>query len=288
MTSPWSPEDLRIDGTSLKTWGWGSISQSGLTVLPDRRGDNYTVGYGRGDQWQAKQLSSVQRTLNMWIDCRDPSTGIYPTSPAPYTRLQDRLKAQLNENIQAVMRLFAVEEHQVLVERDVLTSSGVETLIAYAETSGNAPVVYDPDSITEAAVSIDLVFTDPLWYGPETSASVGVGASPTVDNTGDVTARKMTLRFVGPLTNPDLFNDTNGTSAIRLSLGTSIAGGDWVDVDAGAGTVIRHSDGANLIGTLTNSGAIEWMPLYRGVNTLHLVAASGSGQVVITYRPPRI
>lgn len=288
MTSPWSPEDLRIDGTSLKTWGWGSISQSTLTTLPARRGDNYTVGYGRGDQWQAKQFDAVQRTLNMWIDCRDPVTGLYPTSPAPYSNLIDKQKAQLNANIQAVMRLLAVEERQVLVERDVLSLTGLETLIAYAETTGAAPVVYDPDSITEAAVSIDLVFTDPLWYGPSTSASVGLGASPTVTNDGDVTARRMTLRFVGPLTNPDLYNDTDGVDAVRLSLGTSIAGGDWVDVDAGSGTVVRHSDGANLIGTLTNSGAIEWMPLYRGENTLHLVAASGSGQVIIEYRPPRI
>lgn len=73
--------------------------------------------------------------------------------------------------------------------------------------------------------------------------------------------------------------------AVTLKLGTGIASDDMVTVDVEQTTVFRTNDGANIIWTLTHSGARPWMVLKKGVNTLRLSADTGAGSAVLKYKP---
>jgi hypothetical protein len=49
-------------------------------------------------------------------------------------------------------------------------------------------------------------------------------------------------------------------------------------------TIIRGSDGANLIGTISHSGARAWFGLLRGANTITLSADAGAGSAILRFR----
>jgi hypothetical protein len=92
------------------------------------------------------------------------------------------------------------------------------------------------------------------------------------------------IDYAGALSNPVVTNSTLAPE-VWLKIGTAIAGGDTVRLSGDAATVLRDSDGANLIGAVTHSGARSWFRLGRGTNTVTLSADSGAGSAVLRYWP---
>jgi hypothetical protein len=70
-----------------------------------------------------------------------------------------------------------------------------------------------------------------------------------------------------------------------MKVGSAIASSDDVYVHVPMTSVIRTSDGANLIGTLQHSGARPWFELKKGANTVRLSADGGAGSVTLTHQP---
>jgi hypothetical protein len=278
MTSPWSSEDITLNGVSLKTYGWSLRNNSGLDTMPARKGANQPIAFGHGTRHYGKQFDEVVRPVTLWFDGADPDTGIAPASGA-------QRKGQLNANIRELMGVLA-SDYQIAVVRQVLQPNGsTEEWTATCSVSDSFGIEFDDDSNDQAGVGVDLLFADPFWYGPSQSASVGLSGTLAVDNPGEVIARKMVLTFNGPLTNARL---TNTTMDVWVQIAGSISGGDSIVVDTGAASVVRTSDGANLIGALTQSGAREFMRLARGSNTLDLSATAGSGNCGVVFSPPRL
>lgn len=283
MAITWSYEDFRADGISLKNYGFGISLVGGLTGVPPRVGSNIPVAYRRGTKFRPKQFTEIKRSLTMWIDCRDPLTGLYPSD------FKSRI-GQRNDNISLISRIFGNVKKEIGFERDVIVAGGAtQTWTAKGEYVGDALLVnWNDNSDEETNFNVDILFADPFWYEKDlyTGPSVAVGGGGvTVQNTGDVSATDMTVTFTATTTlvNPVLTNSTNGVS---LTLTTSISAGDSVVVDTKYPRVKRTSDSANLIGTVTNSGSRSFMEVERGSNTLTLAATSGTGNAVLAYYPP--
>jgi hypothetical protein len=133
-------------------------------------------------------------------------------------------------------------------------------------------------------VTVDISMADPFFYGASVAVPLVLGVPAVVDNLGDEGTMTFEIDYAGALSNPVVTNSTLAPE-VWLKLGTAIAGGDTVRLSGDAATVLRDSDGANLIGAVTHSGARSWFRLGRGTNTVTLSADSGAGSAVLRYWP---
>lgn len=133
-------------------------------------------------------------------------------------------------------------------------------------------------------VTFDVLLADPWFYGTEVTVPLSVGVPVTVENLGDDVTTAVVLDFAGQLTNPTVTNSTPEPDG-WVKVGTALAAGDGITVDVDATTVLRDSDGANLVGAVTHSGARAWFGLQRGANDVVLSADGGAGTVDLTFRP---
>jgi phage-related protein len=277
----WSYEDLRVNNVSLKNFGYGVSLVGGLSGVPPRVGSNAEVSGRRGTLFRAKQFTEVKRTLTMWVDSKVPSTGLEPLTK--FERL-----AQRNQNLQDLYTLFGDPARQATFSRDVLLPGRVETWTALGAYGGDSLYVdFGEDEDEYAKFTIDLLFADPLWYGQtSTSGTITAGAGAVVvDNSGELSSvdPTVTITSSGTMVNPTLTNSTNGVS---FTLATTLSSGDSIVVECRYPRVRRTSDSANLIGTVSNSGARSFMQLEPGNNSLALTTTSGPGSAVVSFRPP--
>jgi hypothetical protein len=105
----------------------------------------------------------------------------------------------------------------------------------------------------------------------------GAAVTPSVTNPGSVLAEKLTLDFLGPIANPTITNTTTGTS---VTINTTVAGTKHLIVDTSAMTALN--DGANVIGSLSHSGATPFLTLAPGVNVLQVSGAACTGATLVT------
>jgi hypothetical protein len=120
---------------------------------------------------------------------------------------------------------------------------------------------------------------------PYTMQAVGaiiktLGASAatlTITNPGTVLAEKLTLDFLGPITNPTIRNTTNG---LTLAVAAQVAAGTHLIIDTGAVTVTNGV--YNAIGAMTHAGASTLMALNVGANVLSLTGSNCTGSTLVS------
>ena len=270
-----SEQDVRANGVSLMQKKFWIIERGGLEAAPGFRSTNFEIAYFQGAMWRHKQIAEATRSIPMQIDCCDDD-GNYPTGrPARI--------AQLNANRHELLGIFARENAQVTIERDVLIADGVggydmETWTGYAQASNAILPEYEEDFPDHQTCIIDLLFADPIWYGEEIVETIT--GTDVITNPGNVDATNMLIELIGG-TDPRLTNETPDPEVwVQIS---RTLGGDSVDIDTRAGTAVR-SNGNNVIGYLSKDGARQFMRIVPGANTMTI---SGGGTATITYRPPR-
>lgn len=133
-----------------------------------------------------------------------------------------------------------------------------------------------------ARITADFVVTDPnhysgsehantLTYVPEkrgglvaplisplTSSGSSGESARFVDNEGDLPS-PIVARFYGPISQPRLRNSKNQEFGLR----TSIAAGDWVEIDSRLGTV-KKKNGSSVAGLLTTRTRLSTLTLPAG------------------------
>jgi hypothetical protein len=267
-----------VDGVSLNQYAWNITTLGGSRGgLPPLRGDNVQYAYRPGKDFRTKVPDSRVLTLAMWV------AGVSPTTDLPAANQ----RVQWNDNWRALRRLLWTPGRQVDLTRRAQYSTGLEVHTAKAQLAGTM----DPSMTgrTRAEFTIDFLLADPYFYGVSSTTSVPVSTPTTVTNAGDDVAgySNFQLVFHGPLTAPKVTNSTYSPS-VWVKAGSGIASGDTLTLDVESYTASRASDSANLIGTVSHSGARQWMLLAPGANTLTLTADGGSGSVDVVFRPPYV
>lgn len=267
----WSDQDVRINNTSVMSKKFWLSDRAGLDMTPGFRSGNFEVAYLQGTMWRAKQLSEVVRSVLVTIDSCDED-GNYPVGR------MNRI-AQLNSNRMEFLALIARENAQVTVERDVLISDGMgghttETWTGYAQAS--TPIVpQSPDDFDDfQTMAVDLLFSDPTWYGAENTPTVS--GTTTVNNPGTIDATNMVLNFTGGSN----YRLTNQTADPDHWVQIDYAGSIEVDVRNGT----AYAGTTNVIGYLSKDGGRDFMRLAPGDNTMVL---TGGGSCQITFKTPR-
>ncbi len=267
------------DGISLQTFAMNIITL-GVTrnSVPQFLGDNSQIAYRRRALWTPKVADERPWAPAMWVRASN-SDGVIPTTHI------DKMAA-IYSNLRALRGLFWKPNGAPITLTKKWYELGPTIISVDAQAclvGGLEPTFTGP---YKCALIADLNLPDPYFYGEEDTQTVPKQTTPWTSWTGlgDTATQRVTLEFVGPLVNPTL-TLSDPIPDIWISLGTNIATGDKITVDCDLYTAVRDSDEANMIGVVTNSGSRSWMLVQPGENTMQLIADSGSGHVVVRYRP---
>lgn len=288
-----TPEYWDIDGVPLSQQGWNVKTVGGSRYgVPPMRGTNVQYAYVPGTEFRRKLPDSRTITLDMWVNAFDPKTGLANVDQI------DRW----NDSWQFLRHLFWNPDQQfVLTRRWTLTDPvthlpTIQTASALGQISSTLDLTMT--GRTRADFSVDIVLNDPFFYGDVIATSVPVNTGPvTIVNPGDYTAahRNMTVQLIGPLTKPQLANNTPNPAVI-VHLDTTIAAGETVTLDCHSFTALSDTgvftvagvSNYNRIGYVTHSGARQWFGLQRGNNLVRLDAQAGTGHAIVRFQPPYV
>lgn len=282
MTVLSTTETWSVDGVPLNTYAYNIATIGGARFdFPGLRGSNIQSAYRPGTIWRPKTPDQRVITLLMWVAGIDPNTY---GAPGPFGPEQT-----WNDNWNMLRRLFWNPRRQMQLTRLwSLTdpNTGLPALV-----SGTALVQLSPSPLSvpltmngpaRANFAVDLVLSDPFFYGVPVSTTVNLGGGlTTVHNPGDDSAyySGLSIAFDGTLSSPVLTNSTP-TPSVSCSLSSALIGTTTLDV--GAFTV---SPSSYPLGSVNHSGARSWFGLEAGDNNVSLTG-SGSGSAVITFSPP--
>jgi hypothetical protein len=271
-----SEEYWEINGVSLNQYCWAikTIGGSRLAV-PKLRGDNTLYPFRDGRAFRSKRADSRVITLAMFVAGIDPATD----NPG---QNQD---VQFNDNWKALQRLFWSPNEQLTLTRRWWENAATPVLreaTALCELAGTM----DPTMTgrTRADFGVDLLLSDPYFYGPELNVELEPGIPVVVPNPGDIDVYStIKIELNGELVSPVITNQTAQPN-VWMRVNTAVIG-DPVEVNVGDFTVINTFDNANLVGSVTHSGDRSWMKLLPGNNTLKLTSiGNSSGNAIITYQ----
>lgn len=279
-----SAEYWSIGDVSLHRQGWSISSFGGSRYdLPPRRGDgSLKFAYRPGAIHKPRLPDPRPIDLIMWMTATDPATGDRPSD----------LMTQFNDNWDTLRRLVwkPNDETVTLTRRWYLTQSSTKTLVAASAEAILTNTM--PPNMTgryRATFTMQFLLNDPFFFGALETNSCVISTPKSIVNLGhDVAAwSNLEVDFVGPLVNPRLTNTTPAPDVWVQYTGT-VASGQTVRLKVGDFRAYRVSDSANLIGSISNSGARHWMGLLPGTNSLTLTASSGSGTAVVRHQPPYV
>lgn len=134
----------------------------------------------------------------------------------------------------------------------------------------------------QAQLTVDVFLPDPFFYGAEQLQALALDTPTVITNAGDAATTHIGIDLAGQLANPRVTNSTPDPE-VWVQVGSAVAVADSVTLDVENSLIERASDGANLIGAVTHSGARAWFGLKRGDNTVELTADSGAGSATVRW-----
>lgn len=271
----WNGFPLQSSYYNIATFGG---SRAGIPTL---RGQDYPVPYRAGQLWRSKYPDSRTVTLTMWTDSQMSANQAYPAADP---------RRAFNDNWQALRQVFWTRgpggsQQGQLTRNWYLTVGGSPVMVqstAMAEIAGSM----DPtmNGRLSAAFSVDLLLSDPYFYGGQVTQAVTT-AGGTVVNPGEGVAgegfasavNSFTVKITAPAT---VTNTTCGVAFTHSGAGVQL----WpVTVD-----VLRYTAtdaaGNNVVGGLTHAGSRMWMALPNGSNAVTVSAGTATFQ----FAPPWI
>ena len=263
-------ETWTIDGIPLLSIAT-DVQRLDTALAPPLRGDDRQYAFRPGKGFRPRVTDSRSITLGLWLIGQDgPGTTV-----ADYIDNYDAAERELRR----LLRPDGGEEFEI-------SKTWTDDLGSHTATGrGIAGSIQRQRAGRHAGrVTVDVGMADPFFYGDPVVVPLEVGEDTVVTNAGDEATAAVVLSFAGPLSNPTLTNSTL-TPDVWVKAGTDLADGDSLTLDVQATSISRASDSANLIGSLTHSGARPWFALGRGANTVTLSADGGAGTAVLTYQP---
>lgn len=280
-------EVFRYAGTDLRSEGLYMSAADGVVSSPPVRGANIVIPYQQGTRWVQKFYGERSIVLTGEI-------GSLASRAELYTFL-DRLKA-----------LFPIGAGEQKLEVQRPDGSFRYAMAEVRNTMGLQWLVFPTRS---APYSIELVASDPFWYGSALEASIGRTAwtldsgvflddgAHWLDTTGVYFAQTLTT----PISNVEAsnggnyytrkpvfiltgamvsFRAANLRNGYVVFVGISTGPSDTLVVDCGAQTVTLNGvpQPANLVSL--GAGQTDWMHLEVGENTLQINLGAVAGPSV--------
>lgn len=269
-----TPYSWRVGGADLGKYAWNISSRTGMMTPPPVRGSSRQIPFKSGTRRAPRMPDERLLELSMWVLGADPETGDVPEAPGPL--------AQFEENLDFLQRLFYRPDEYLPIVRRRARAAGTETTTGTCQYVGGL----DPEMTgnTRAVFAVDLLMSDPWFYGPDVAVNVAAGASAALENPGSVKTHKIGIVLNGPLTNPVVRNTTAG---VRFTYGSSLTTGQTATIDVWEWDAEREN-GSKVWGLISHAGSRHWMVAGPGTNTFRLTADAGTGSMDVTVTPAHL
>lgn len=261
-----------VDGTPLQTHARNLVSWGGdREGARPLRGEDQVIPYAPGRRWTRKVVDSYTMSLSGWVLGADDDGVIGD-------------QQEFRTNWRALRRLLWTPNRQIALTKRWRDEAG--TLIsATAQAQYVGGLVPQMTGGTRAEFDVDLFLADPFFYGDPVTVPLPLGATTVVDVPGDYDTSAIGLALVGPLTAARVTNESLTPPAWVQYL--TLPDGSTADLDVGLFTA-RQDDGGGdykAIGNVSHDGAIPWLLLTPGSNSLTVSTTDGTGTIALTYRP---
>lgn len=263
-------ETWTIDGVPLDTLA-ADVQRLDGDLVPPLRGSDRQYAFRPGAEFRPRVADSRTLSLGLWLLGQDGPGSTSADYQVNYAGAERRLRQLLRPDGGGEFEISRTWTDDLGTH--TATGRGVSPGLNRARAGRFA-----------GRVTADIFMADPYFYGDPVAVPLAVGTPAAVVNNGDDSTAAVVLDFAGPLSNPTVTNSTV-TPEVWVKAGTDLAAGDGLTLDVLATSILRDSDGANLIGAVTHSGARAWLALRRGANTVTLSADSGAGSAVLTFQP---
>lgn len=251
---------------------------------------------GEGPDWWSKptvRASDILRPRQSGaiatLDLSDPMTlvltvGIVADSPADFVAKRDALAeawSTRSEDVELVFQWGGEARVRVGRTRNMsVTAADVavgDFAVAQLQFVANDPLSYsaeessDPTGVGSVVGGLEFPLSFPLAFGVATPGAFNAVNSGTAE-------APWTATLVGPLVSPKILH-VGKQQALEFN-GFTLAAGQTLVFDSAERTVLLN-------GTASRSGSLtrrDWFTLSPGSNLIQLDAASGSGQLTMTWR----
>ena len=250
-------------GTELASFGRVTLMDEYLD-FPERRGSNMTIPYRHGTAFAGKFFNERKITIGI---------AVIAASITALETAMDTMRA-----------LFSPRTEQTLTM--TMDSGAIRTIQAAVDTS----IQFQRISPIIGKVVVEFTCSRPFWRSNTLIAdnTTTIDASPktvSVDNTGSVEERDAKITLTGPLEDVTL---TNNTSGVTLTYTGTIPTAETVVIQTNAwGEYTAYWGVANVIGSVTHSGAASLMVFVPGVNEVIVTSTTPTtGTVKVEFFPP--
>lgn len=280
-------EVRKYAGVDLRSLGVYADVNEGVASAPAVRGANLLLPYSTGKRWAQKYFDERSVVL----------TG---------TMLSTVSRADFQSKLDSLKSLFPIGAGEQKLEVQRQDGTYRYLMAEVRNTLGLQDLIWPTKS---SPFSIEMVASDPIWYGSALEASsarqpwnlgdagvllgdgihfLGITAaafariltsspvSVPATNSGTYFTRKPVFYLTGSMVNPSIVNTRNGYSvAITVTTGPA----DVLVIDCSAQTVTKN--GGQVAPSLITLGAgqVDWMHLEAGSNVLTVTLGVGGPRV---------
>lgn len=289
-----------IDGVSLQTYAYNITTLGGDRMAPPAvRGADIVVPYLPGTVFTPKVADKRVITLGMWVAGASPD-GSIPTDEVG-RRTVERNWTTLRNLLWRYRKQFVLTKRFWVPTADLVAAGvslvglpvqGAWSLIRASAmasfATGLMPVMTGQ---TRATFTVDLLLSDPYFYGDPIVVPFPTPALQTIHVLGDERTTDITLDYVGPLTAPQFtLPDYDYAPWLRLDLAALGNAGVAAQVTvknyaATTHTVQNPVALSSVSGYVSHFGDPAWLYLDPGPTDVVWTRTSGAGTATLTYRP---
>lgn len=274
-------EYFAVDGQSLQTYAYNITTWGGSREEPPAlRGSNFTIPGAAGQRFAPKVVDSRVITLSMWVQ------GSLPDGSAP---TDGSARREFEFNYKKLRKLLYTPRRELTLTKrfhDYETGALV-TAVGHGQYSGGLNLTMTGRA--RGVFTVDLYMVDPFFYGDKVTlpSFTTVTQQRTFEVVGDERTVAIDVSIKGARVNPRLtVTNPEGTNWVKYnySLGSSDSAtlgvqGFESKTKPGTGTEFTSA------GLVTHGGDTNWLAFAQGTNTLKLDSTSGSGEIIVSYKP---
>jgi hypothetical protein len=264
-----APDRWTFGGLNLSTYAYLVRKVDGADEFPALRGEDPPFA-GLPGRLSLGKLDDARRlALALYVFPMDAAGALVEPTAVRQARV----------NLDALYAILGHGGQQALVR--ILPDASSRT--AQAEVVAVSDFTDEVSGLVLGLVA-DFYLADPYFYGADVvdERTIPATSTPvTFTHPGNVRGHRVLFDFLGPITNPRVTH----TTGIWVQYTGAVAGTKHLVIDCEAFTALK--DGANVIGSITHSGAFEFFRVEPGANVLSVTgsAMDGNTRLQTTIRP---
>lgn len=273
-----------VDGTPLQTYAFNIQSWGGdREAPPSFRGSNTAVPGAPGEVFQRKVVDSRTISFGMWVQ------GSLEDGTAPKTGSR---RAEFEYNWHRLRSLLWTPRREVTLTKRFVEYGQTTVKVANAKAQFSGGLSPSMTGTQRAIFTVNLYLADPFFYGDEITLPTFTTnqQTNTFEVPGDERTRDISVSIAGARVNPKLTLTSPDQSQRWMQYSYALGSSDSATVNVRNFSSRTSPSGGTAFtsaGLVTASSADDpnWLGFDPGTNKLKVESTTGTGNIVVKYKP---